>query len=219
MSEARRHDHRVADRAARARAVRCRCCTRSPRSDTVAAGVPAEIAARARTGAPPSLFPYLAQDDYGRELSLRRWRVAVLENDRVRATVALDLGGRLLSLFDRRRRSRAALRQPGAAAGEPGAAQRLVLRWRRVEHRHARPLPHHDGHPARGAGRRARRLARAAPVGVGADAATSCSRSISGYRRRAPCCSPARASATSTTPRCRCTGGRTPRWWRRRRRG
>ena len=68
----------------------------------IAADVPTDIAARARTGAPPSLHPYLAQDDYQRRLTPRRWRVAVLENEALRATVALDLGGRLLSLVDRR---------------------------------------------------------------------------------------------------------------------
>ncbi len=68
----------------------------------IAPDVPADIAARAGTGAPPSLHPYLAQDDYQRVLTPRRWRVAVLENDVLRATVALDLGGRVLSLVDRR---------------------------------------------------------------------------------------------------------------------
>ena len=67
----------------------------------IADDVPAEIAARARTGTPNTLVPYLAQDDYDRELVPRSHRVAVLENDALRATVALDLGGRLLSLVDR----------------------------------------------------------------------------------------------------------------------
>ena len=68
----------------------------------IAGDVPADLAARARTGTPPTLFPYLAQDDYDRELTPRPHRVAVLENGALRATVALDLGGRLLSLVDRR---------------------------------------------------------------------------------------------------------------------
>ena len=67
-----------------------------------AGDVPAEIATRSRAGAPPSLLPYLAQDDYGRELTSQPHRIAVLENEFLRATVALDLGGRLLSLHDRR---------------------------------------------------------------------------------------------------------------------
>jgi len=61
-------------------------------------GVPADIASRTRTGAPPTLVPYLLQDDYSRELTPLPLRVAVLESERVRATVALDLGGRLWSL-------------------------------------------------------------------------------------------------------------------------
>jgi hypothetical protein len=68
----------------------------------IAGDVPADVAARAQTGTPHSLVPYLAQDDYGRELETRAHRVAVLENDALTATVALDLGGRLLSLVDRR---------------------------------------------------------------------------------------------------------------------
>jgi Domain of unknown function (DUF5107) len=70
--------------------------------DHIAGDVPADIASRARDGTPPTLLPYLAQDDYGRRLEPRQHRVAVLESDRLRATVALDLGGRLLSLYDRR---------------------------------------------------------------------------------------------------------------------
>jgi hypothetical protein len=69
----------------------------------IASDVPADLAARARTGTPRTMFPYLEQDDYHRELTPRSHRVAVLENDSLRATVALDLGGRLLSLVDRRR--------------------------------------------------------------------------------------------------------------------
>ena len=63
--------------------------------------VPAELAERASAGYPPSLLPYQAEDDYNRDLSPSTHRVAVLENEWLRATVALDLGGRLLSLHDR----------------------------------------------------------------------------------------------------------------------
>ena len=72
------------------------------RIEHIASDVPADVAERARTGAPSTLLPYLAQDDYGRELAPQSHRVAVLENEFLRATVALDLGGRLLSLQDRR---------------------------------------------------------------------------------------------------------------------
>ena len=45
-----------------------------------------------------SLLPYLLQDRYDRTLVMREHRVAVLENDRLRAEFLLDLGGRLRSL-------------------------------------------------------------------------------------------------------------------------
>lgn len=64
--------------------------------------VPSAVAARATSGSPASLFPYTAQDDYGRVLAPADHRVVVLENDALRATVAIDLGGRLWSLHDKR---------------------------------------------------------------------------------------------------------------------
>lgn len=70
----------------------------------IGSGVPGDVAARATSGSPPSLFPYTPQDDYGRSLAAADHRVAVLENDALRATVAVDLGGRLWSLYDKRAR-------------------------------------------------------------------------------------------------------------------
>src|SRR4051794_4186886 len=46
-----------------------------------------------------SILPYRLQDDYGRERTPRAFRAAVLENDVLRATFLLELGGRLWSLF------------------------------------------------------------------------------------------------------------------------
>lgn len=48
-----------------------------------------------------SLLPYLNQDGYGRTLRPTEHRVAVLENDVLRATFLLDTGGRLWSLIHR----------------------------------------------------------------------------------------------------------------------
>jgi tetratricopeptide (TPR) repeat protein len=45
-----------------------------------------------------SVLPYLIQDGYGRDRRPAEHRVAVLENDVLRATFLLDLGGRLWSL-------------------------------------------------------------------------------------------------------------------------
>jgi hypothetical protein len=48
-----------------------------------------------------SVLPYLNQSDYGRELVETDHAVAVLENERLRATFLLGWGGRLWSLVDR----------------------------------------------------------------------------------------------------------------------
>ena len=53
-------------------------------------------------GRVPSVLPYLQQSAYGRELVDLEHAVAVLENDRLRATFLLGWGGRLWSLVDRR---------------------------------------------------------------------------------------------------------------------
>ncbi|HEY1179847.1 MAG TPA: DUF5107 domain-containing protein, partial [Phytomonospora sp.] len=52
-------------------------------------------------GRVPSVLPYTVQDGYGRDREPGGLRVAVLENAHLRATVALDLGGRLWSLVDK----------------------------------------------------------------------------------------------------------------------
>ncbi len=56
----------------------------------------------ARYGAVRTLMPYLLQDSYTRSRKPGTLRTAVLDNGILRATVALDLGGRLWSLFDLR---------------------------------------------------------------------------------------------------------------------
>ena len=53
-----------------------------------------------RTAGSRACCPYLLQDRYDRTLVPREHRVAVLENDRLRAEFLLDLGGRLRSLVD-----------------------------------------------------------------------------------------------------------------------
>lgn len=49
----------------------------------------------------PTVLPYDAQDSFDRHVETRDLRVAVLENDRLRATFLLDLGGRLWTLYDK----------------------------------------------------------------------------------------------------------------------
>jgi hypothetical protein len=69
--------------------------------DVDASGLDEEMARNLRYGHVPSVLPYLLQDDYARELVPQETRVATLENDQLRATVLLDLGGRLWSLRDK----------------------------------------------------------------------------------------------------------------------
>src|SRR5689334_11631050 len=49
-----------------------------------------------------SILPYRLQDQYDRNLKPRAFKAAVLENEFLRATFVLELGGRLWSLFDKR---------------------------------------------------------------------------------------------------------------------
>jgi hypothetical protein len=49
-----------------------------------------------------SVLPYLPQDGYGRDLAEAEHPVAVLENEHLRATFLIALGGRLWSLIDQR---------------------------------------------------------------------------------------------------------------------
>ncbi|MGO4681875.1 DUF5107 domain-containing protein [Microbacterium sp. 2MCAF23] len=64
-------------------------------------GLPAEMAANIRYGQVSSIHPYLLQDGYDRERTPAPMRIAVLENEQLRAEFALDLGGRLVRLFDK----------------------------------------------------------------------------------------------------------------------
>lgn len=63
-----------------------------------APGTPPEIAANLNYGHLPGILPYSMQDRYSRQRRPRAFSVAVLENDQLRATFLLELGGRLWSL-------------------------------------------------------------------------------------------------------------------------
>lgn len=64
-------------------------------------GLPDEIAANLLYGQVTSIHPYLLQDAYTRERRVAPMRLAVLENELLRAEFALDLGGRLVRLLDK----------------------------------------------------------------------------------------------------------------------
>ncbi len=49
-----------------------------------------------------TMLPYLQQDNYDRDRRLRAFKVAVLENENLKATVLTELGGRLYSLYDKK---------------------------------------------------------------------------------------------------------------------
>ncbi|MEA3440033.1 MAG: DUF5107 domain-containing protein [Chloroflexota bacterium] len=60
--------------------------------------VPDEMRRNMAYGHIPYILPYTMQDGYSRQLQDRSFRVAVLENEHLRATFLLELGGRLWSL-------------------------------------------------------------------------------------------------------------------------
>jgi tetratricopeptide (TPR) repeat protein len=62
-------------------------------------GIPEEILENVAYGHVPNLLPYTLQDGYTRRLHPREFRVAVLENEILRATFLLEFGGRLWSLL------------------------------------------------------------------------------------------------------------------------
>ncbi|NOY79965.1 MAG: DUF5107 domain-containing protein [Kiritimatiellaeota bacterium] len=62
-------------------------------------GVPRSMLRRMRYGRVPGPLPYTLQDGYRRDLTPREFRVAVLENEFLRAAFLLDYGGRLWSLL------------------------------------------------------------------------------------------------------------------------
>ena len=68
-------------------------------AQSVSPAVPEEIRQNMTYGHVPNILPYAMQDSYNRERKQRDFRVAVLENEVLRATFLLELGGRLWSLY------------------------------------------------------------------------------------------------------------------------
>lgn len=62
-------------------------------------GIPDEIIENMTYGHVPNILPYTLQDGYDRQLHSIDFRVAVLENEILRAAFLLEFGGRLWSLF------------------------------------------------------------------------------------------------------------------------
>jgi Domain of unknown function (DUF5107) len=68
-------------------------------AQSVDPGVPGEIRQNMTYGHLQNILPYAMQDGYKRERKLRDFREAVLENNVLKATFLLELGGRLWSLY------------------------------------------------------------------------------------------------------------------------
>jgi tetratricopeptide (TPR) repeat protein len=67
--------------------------------DPGAVGIPDDMLRNMAYGHVATILPYTMQDGYNRQRVRRDFRVAVLENELLRATFLLELGGRLCSLF------------------------------------------------------------------------------------------------------------------------
>ncbi|MGO4691992.1 DUF5107 domain-containing protein [Glaciibacter sp. 2TAF33] len=67
----------------------------------ISGAMPREIIDGSRYGNPANLFPYRAQDGYGRSRADRDLTIVVLENERLRAVFLPELGGRLWELYDK----------------------------------------------------------------------------------------------------------------------
>jgi tetratricopeptide (TPR) repeat protein len=68
-------------------------------AQSVDPAIPDEIRRNMIYGHVPNILPYAMQDGYNRERKLRDFRVAVLENEFLKATFLLEMGGRLWSLY------------------------------------------------------------------------------------------------------------------------
>mgnify|MGYP000892266655 CR=1 FL=1 len=66
--------------------------------DNASSGIPEEMLRNIVYGRVPNVLPYTMQDGYNRVRTPRQFRVAILENEILRATFLLELGGRLWSL-------------------------------------------------------------------------------------------------------------------------
>ena len=66
---------------------------------TDAPGIPDDMVRNMAYGRVDTPLPYTLQDRYNRERKPREFRVAVLENETLRATFLLEMGGRLWSLY------------------------------------------------------------------------------------------------------------------------
>ncbi len=68
---------------------------------SVAPNIPEDMRRNLRYGRVSSILPYAVQDGYVRERRKRPFRVAILENECLKAAFLLEYGGRLWSLWDK----------------------------------------------------------------------------------------------------------------------
>lgn len=67
----------------------------------IAGDLPSEIINSAGYGHPANLYPYQLQDGYDRDRTENSLQTIVLENERLRAVILPELGGRVWELFDK----------------------------------------------------------------------------------------------------------------------
>ena len=104
----------------------------------IANDIPQEISKQMEYGHVPSVLPYAVQDDYHRDLQSTETTVAVLENEILRATFLLEMGGRLWSLYHKPTKRELLEVNPAVQAANLRYPECLVQRRRRMEHWHCR---------------------------------------------------------------------------------
>ena len=74
-----------------------------------------------------TLLPYMNLDSYDRKRTVRGFDSVVLENEFLKATFVTELGGRLWSLYDKKKRKRTFILKRRVSTRKPCFKKRLVF--------------------------------------------------------------------------------------------
>ena len=154
-------------------------------------------------------LPYFVQDDYDRARTPRAFKAAVLENENLRATFLLELGGRLWSLFDKRTKRELLHVNPVFQPANLGLRNAWIsggVEWNFCWMGHT---PFTCRPAVRRAGRNSTTARPCCGCGNTSGSARWPSRSMPGCPTARRCCSSGSAWPTSTIAPCRSTGGAT----------